>query len=152
MFFVATADPGLADAEKGAGPVNLSLKGGALHILSPNRVVYLDYAGSGNETARHTRAGGPITLMVCSFEAEDAASVRLYGRARILSSEQFPQAEELLRKESLDLGAPRQVVDVAVEKTMTSCGYGAPVLALVRQRRKADRGRRYRPKRTIASG
>ncbi len=82
LFFVATADPHLASGPHGSGPVNLSPKGNIpLHILSPNRVAFLDYVGSGNETARHSLAGGPITVMVCAFEAEHAAIVRLYGTA-----------------------------------------------------------------------
>jgi len=52
MFFVATVDPSLANGPHDVGPVNVSPKGGVpLHILSPNRVAYLDYGGSGNETA-----------------------------------------------------------------------------------------------------
>jgi hypothetical protein len=54
LFFVATADARLRAGSNGVGPVNVSPKGGVpLHILSPNRVAYLDYRGSGNETARH---------------------------------------------------------------------------------------------------
>ena len=69
MFFVASADPQLARGPDDVGPVNVSPKGGVtLHIVDRNRVVYLDYRGSGNETARHCTAGGPITVMVCSFE------------------------------------------------------------------------------------
>src|SRR3954447_5658197 len=68
MFFVASADPELAGGPDGTGPVNVSPKGGVvLHILDRSRVAYLDCRGSGNETARHCSAGGPITLMVCSF-------------------------------------------------------------------------------------
>lgn len=87
--------------------------------------------------------------MLCSFEPDEAATVRLYGKARITSLEEFPLARELLKDDNLDLGPPRQVVDIAVEKTMISCGYGAPVLSLVRQRRRLDRGRRCRPIRII---
>ena len=69
LFFVATADPNLENGPDGTGALNLSPKGGTpLHILTPNRVAYLDYPGSGNETARHAISGGPITIMVCSFE------------------------------------------------------------------------------------
>ena len=72
----------------GIGPVNVSPKGGVpLHIVSPNRVAFVDYVGSGNETARHALADGPITVMVCSFEAEHAAIVRLYGIAHITPPE-----------------------------------------------------------------
>src|SRR5512136_1816908 len=78
LFFVASADPSLAKGPGDIGPVNLSPKGGVrLQIISPKRVAYLDYPGSGNETARHAAAGGPITIMVCSFDEGDAAIVRL---------------------------------------------------------------------------
>src|SRR5690349_21394228 len=84
LFFVASADPELARGPHDVGPVNVSAKGGVpLHILGPNRVAYLDYKGSGNETARHCSAGGPITVMISSFEDEDAATVRLFGRATV---------------------------------------------------------------------
>ena len=145
MFFVASAHPQLESGANEVGPVNVSPKGGVpLHILSPNRVAYLDYRGSGNETARHCAAGGPITVMVCSFD-EDAAIVRLFGRARATSLEDSPLAQVLLQHPAKNLkGAARQVIEVEVDKTMTSCGYGVPVMSLVRQRRAADRGRRYK--------
>jgi hypothetical protein len=40
--------------------------------------------------------------------------------------------------------APRHVVDIEVESTVTSCGYGVPVMTFLRARREADRGRRYK--------
>jgi hypothetical protein len=146
MFFVASADPQLACGPDNVGPVNVSPKGGvSLHILGPNRVAYLDYRGSGNETARHCAAGGPITVMVCSFEEENAAIVRLFGKARVTSLTESPLAKLLLERPAAELkGAPRQVVEVEIEQTMTSCGYGVPVLKFVRQRRTVDRGRRYK--------
>ena len=64
VFFVASAAPNLARGPHDVGPVNVSVKGGVpLHILGPNRVAYLDYRGSGNETARHCSAGGPVTVI-----------------------------------------------------------------------------------------
>jgi hypothetical protein len=144
MFFVASADPRLANGDE-VGPVNVSPKGGVpLHILGPNRVAYLDYRGSGNETARHCAAGGPITVMVCSFEEGDAAIVRLFGRARVTPLAQSPLAALLLQSPAQELKSQRQVIEVEVEKTMTSCGYGVPVMRVVRQRRTVDRGRRYK--------
>ncbi len=146
VFFVASADPNLASGPNGVGPVNLSPKGSALlHILDPNRVAFLDYTGSGNETARHSRAGGPITVMICSFEAEDAAVVRLYGKARVTPLADSPLADVLLQSLPQEPKGPaRQVIEVEVEKTITSCGYGVPVMTLVRNRRAVDRGRRYK--------
>jgi hypothetical protein len=146
LFFVATADPNLADGPNGIGPVNLSPKGGVpLHVLNPNRVAFLDYTGSGNETARHSRAGGPITVMICSFEGEDAAIVRLYGKARVTPLADSPLADALLQDAAKEPKGPaRQVIEVEIEKTITSCGYGVPVMTFVRNRRVDDRGRRYK--------
>jgi hypothetical protein len=146
LFFIASADPQLGPGPHGIGPVNLSPKGGVpLHIISPNRVAYLDYKGSGNETARHIGAGSPVTLMVCCFEAEDAAIVRLYGRAQVVALEDSPLAPQLLAHQATELRLPlRQVIDVTVERTATSCGYGVPILEPVRERRVADRGRGYK--------
>jgi hypothetical protein len=148
LFFVASADPDWTDGSKELGPVNLSPKGGVpLHILSGNRVAYLDYAGSGNETARHALAGGPITVMICSFEESDAAIVRLFGKAHVTPLDQSPLAELLLQHAAVDLKSPpRQVIEIEVEKTMTSCGYGVPIMARVRERQVSDRGRKYKAK------
>ena len=60
LFFLASADPALDPGPEGIGPVNLSPKGGVpLHIIDPNRVAFLDYLGSGNETARHADGRRP---------------------------------------------------------------------------------------------
>ena len=146
VFFVASADPHLARGPHDVGPVNVSAKGGVpLHILGPNRVAYLDYRGSGNETARHCSAGGPITVMISSFEREDAATVRLFGRATVTPVAESPLAELLLKHPARELKGPgRQVIDIEISNTMTSCGYGVPVMELVRDRRVEDRGRRYK--------
>jgi hypothetical protein len=146
LFFVASADAHLAAGPNDVGPVNVSPKGGLpLHILGPNRVAYLDYRGSGNETARHSAAGGPITVMICSFEAGDAAIVRLFGKACVTPLADSPLADLMLQHPAQELtGSARQVIEVEVEKTMTSCGYGAPVMHFVRDRRVVDRGRRYK--------
>jgi hypothetical protein len=146
MFFVASADPQLGHGPNDVGPVNVSPKGGVpLHVLGPNRVAYLDYRGSGNETVRHCAAGGPVTVMVCSFEEGDAAIVRLFGRARAMPISDSPLAQLMLERPAIELKGPgRQVIEIEIEKTMTSCGYGVPVMKLVRQRRAVDRGRRYK--------
>ena len=89
VFFVASVAADLSKGPDGQGPVNLSPKGGSpLHLIGPNRVAYLDYTGSGNETSRHAYTGGPITLMVMSMGAEDAAIVRLFGHATVTPVEE----------------------------------------------------------------
>jgi len=145
VFFIASVEPTLAKGPKGGGPVNLSPRGGVpLHILSPNRVAFLDYPGSGNETARHSLAGGLVTVMVCSFDEADAAIVRLYGMAHVSPLDDSPLKDLLMQTPYPDLTKPRQVIEIDIDSTVTSCGYGVPVMQFVRDRRAADRGRRYK--------
>ncbi|GMQ82740.1 MAG: hypothetical protein BMS9Abin05_2201 [Rhodothermia bacterium] len=146
VFFIASADPELADGPGGLGPVNLSPKGGTpLHILTPNRVAYLDFGGSGNEIARHASMNGPATIMICSFEQEDAAIVRLYGKTTTESIE-GSEHEAIVRDGVGEdpVMRDRQIVVMEVERTMTSCGYTLPVMDFIRERRKEDRGGRYK--------
>jgi predicted pyridoxine 5'-phosphate oxidase superfamily flavin-nucleotide-binding protein len=145
LFFVASVDPNLTKGPGNVGPVNLSPKGGVqLHIINPNRVAYLDYPGSGNETARHAATNGPITIMVCSFDEGDAAIIRLFGKATVTPFAASPLAEMLANDSTSELKAPRQVIEIEIEQTMTSCGYGVPVMSLVHERRRDDRGRKYK--------
>jgi hypothetical protein len=146
VFFVASVSPDLSTGPTNQGPVNLSPKGGVpLHVIDDNRVAYLDYTGSGNETARHATAGGPITIMVMAMGSEDAAVVRLFGWAKVMPIEESPLADLLLSSPAEDIELPlRQVVDVAVERTQTSCGYGVPVFSFEAQRVRAQRGRRFK--------
>ncbi len=152
MFFVASADPELSQGPAGEGPVNLSPKGGVpLHILGPNRVAFLDYTGSGNETARHSIAGGPITVMVASFEAENAGIIRLYGKAKVTPLEDSPLADLLLESPAEGINLPkRQVIEIEIENTLTSCGYGVPVMTYAGDRTIENRGRAYKgPRRPV---
>lgn len=144
LFFIASAAPGLEDGPDGCGPVNVSPRGGLpLHILSPNRVAFVDYRGSGNETARHAAEGGATTLMICSFEPGNAAIVRLYGKARAEPADDSELAP-LLMNDIPQPEAVRQIISVDVDRTQTSCGYVVPVMEFVRDRQVADRGRAYK--------
>lgn len=146
IFFVASVAPDLSGGPEQQGPVNASPKGGVpLHVLDENRVAYLDFAGSGNETARHAAAGGPVTVMVMST-SDDPAIVRLYGTATVTPLDGSPLQELIEQAPSaqrIGLGK-RQVIEVAVERTQTSCGYGVPVMEHVADRTTASRGRRYK--------
>jgi len=151
LFFVATADPNLEGGKQGSGPVNLSPKGGVpLHVLDRTHVAYLDYTGSGNETARHSTAGGPMTLMICAFEQKNAAVVRLYGKATVSRLADSPLLAKLMESPATEIALPeRQVIEIAIEGTVTSCGYGVPVMTYARDRKVADRGRAYKEHKTV---
>ncbi len=145
VFFVASADPTLGEGPDGQGAVNLSPKGAAdLQIIDRNTLAYFDYRGSGNETARHSAAGGPITVMVTSFD-EDAAIVRLYGHAKAMPLEQSLLADQAEALRAAEMPTPeRQVIEIRVDRTQTSCGYGVPVYEYRGDRGRDQRGRRYK--------
>ncbi len=147
LFFVAGVDPSLQPRPDGCGPLNLSPKGGTpLHILDENHVAYLDYQGSGNETARSAALGGPMTIMLCSFNEGDAAVIRLFGHGSATPLAESPLAERLLGRPFDDIALPaRQVIELTVESTQTSCGYGVPVMEYQHERTTAMRGRQYKP-------
>jgi hypothetical protein len=126
LFFVATA-PRADD-----GHVNLSPKGlDTFRVLSPNRVAYLDLTGSGVETIAHLRENGRVTLMACAFGGIPRIS-RIYGRGSVHVA--GTPAFDALAHEFPELPGRRAVVDVAVERVTTSCGYAVPLMDLVDDR------------------
>jgi len=125
LFFVATAP-------SDGGHVNLSPKGlDTLRILTPTRVAYLDLTGSGVETIAHLRENGRITLMACAFAGAPRIS-RIYGVGTVheLGSDAFAE----LATNFPELPGRRAVIDIAVERVTTSCGYAVPMMDLVSDR------------------
>ena len=118
VFFVATAAP---DAR-----INLSPKGyDAFRVLAPDRVAYLDLAGSGNETNAHLLADGRITVMFCNFE-QPALILRIYGKGTpVLPADEG--WDEISQHFEL-LPGTRQIFDIRVESVQTSCGWGVPFM------------------------
>ncbi|MCX7559403.1 pyridoxamine 5'-phosphate oxidase family protein [Sulfitobacter sp. F26204] len=116
IFFCGTA----ADQ----GRVNISPKGmDCLRILGPNRIIWRNLSGSGNETAGHLLHKNRITLMWCSFEARPMI-MRAYGKAKTLHPRDAGFATLNARFEQ-DVGA-RQIFDITVDLLQTSCGYAVP--------------------------
>ena len=126
VFFVASAPAG-AD-----GHVNLSPKGyDTLRVLAPDRVAYLDLTGSGVETIAHLRENGRITLMACAFSGNPRIS-RIYGRGTVhpLGTDGFTA----LAAEFPELPGRRSIIEIAVDRVSTSCGYAVPLMDLVGER------------------
>ncbi|MDZ7588849.1 MAG: pyridoxamine 5'-phosphate oxidase family protein [Parasphingorhabdus sp.] len=124
MFFVATA---AADAR-----INLSPKGyDAFRVLAPNRVAYLDLAGSGNETHAHLVADGRITLMFNAFD-RSALILRIYGHGKPVLPQDDGWGELAANFEMIP--GTRQIFDIAVESVQTSCGWGVPLMELSGER------------------
>ncbi|VAX03103.1 hypothetical protein MNBD_ALPHA03-1396 [hydrothermal vent metagenome] len=117
MFFVATAPK--------EGRINLSPKGlDCFRIISPTEVCYLDYMGSGNETAAHMLDDGRITVMFNSY-SRNALIMRLYGtgKSHVRGSARF---EELMPLFEDSIGV-RQIFTIQIDNLQTSCGYGVPI-------------------------
>lgn len=124
MFFVATAPKN--------GRINLSPKGlDCFRILSPTEVCYLDYMGSGNETAAHLLDDGRITVMFNSY-SRNALIMRLYGtgKSHARGTSRF---EELMTLFEDSIGV-RQIFTIHIDNLQTSCGYGVPVYEGVEER------------------
>jgi len=120
MFFVSTA--------AAEGRVNVSPKGmDTLRVLDERRVVWLNLSGSGNETAAHVMANGRMTLMFMSI-AEDPLILRIYGTARTVHprDRDWDELTALFPK----MGGSRQVFDLSIDSTATSCGSGVPTMTV----------------------
>lgn len=124
VFFVATA--------ASEGRINLSPKGlDTFRVLSPTRVAYLDLGGSGNETHAHLAADGRLTIMFCHF-SNPALIYRIYGRGRSVLPADSEWAALSASFELLP--GTRQIFDIEIESTQTSCGWGVPRMTLDRER------------------
>ncbi len=124
MFFVATAARD--------GRVNISPKGlDSLRVVAPNRVVWLNGTGSGNETAAHLLDVPRMTIMFCSFERKPLI-LRLYGTARAVhpADAEWPGLAALFPP----LSGARNLFVLDVDLVQTSCGYGVPLYDFVDQR------------------
>jgi hypothetical protein len=124
IFFVATA--------MSEGTVNLSPKGmDSFRILSPNRVMWLNVTGSGNETATHLPESERITVMFCAFEGKPMI-LRLYGTGKTYHQRDTEWEEYISLFPKLE-GA-RQLIDIQVNIVQTSCGMAVPFMDYNRER------------------
>lgn len=124
IYFVATA--------MASGSVNLSPKGmDSFRVLSPNRVMWLNVTGSGNETSAHLLENDRITIMFCAFEGKPLI-LRLYGHGKAYHPRD-PEWQEFIDLFPNTPGS-RQLFDVAVEVVQTSCGMAVPFMDYNRER------------------
>jgi len=125
MFFVSTAPKD--------GKINLSPKGldDTFKIIDNNKILWLNYFGSGNETAAHLLEDNRMTIMFCAFEGKPNI-LRLYCTARAIQ-EKDVEWEEYISNFSISRAA-RQVFEVTIENVNNSCGQGVPLYEFTEQR------------------
>jgi len=124
LFFVGTAGKD--------GRVNISPKGmDSLRVIDSEKIVWLNYTGSGNETAAHVLECQRMTLLFCAFEGKPNI-LRIYGKAIAI----HPRDEEWEAILSLFPKVPgaRQIFSLAIESVATSCGYSVPLYEHVGER------------------
>ncbi len=124
IFFVGTA--------RTTGKINVSPKGmDSLRIIDPNRVVWLNLTGSGNETAAHLLESDRMTIMFCAFDGNPLI-LRLYGTAAAYH-ERDAVFQEHINLFPKHMGS-RQIIDMKVEMVQTSCGFAVPLMEFQEER------------------
>lgn len=117
MYFVGTATE---DSR-----VNISPKGmDSFKVLGPNRVVWLNVTGSGNETSAHVQLNNRMTIMFTAFDGSPNI-LRLFGQARVIHQNDLEW--ELLAQHFSLLPGTRQIFDLSVDLVQNSCGMSVPL-------------------------
>lgn len=95
-------------------------------------MAYLDYIGSGNETAAHLLDDGRITIMFNSY-SRNALIMRLYGTGK----SHAPGNPRFTKLMKLYENAPgiRQIFTIKIDNLQTSCGYGVPIYESMQERK-----------------
>lgn len=107
------------------GRINMSPKGmDTFRVINNKEVAYLDLTGSENETAAHIAENGRLTLMFCSF-AERPLILRLYGQGRIVRKQDDEWDDYY--KHFLSFPGERQIITLAIESVLTTCGFAVPL-------------------------
>jgi hypothetical protein len=126
VFFVATAP---LDA---GGLINCSPKGlDSLRVLGPTTLAYVDVGGSGIETVAHLKENGRIVIMMCAFEGPPKI-FRFYGKGRVIEPQDEGFAEMLAQFPAQP--SARNIIEVTVERTIDSCGFGVPEMEFSKDR------------------
>lgn len=125
MFFVATAPK--------EGKINLSPKGldDTFKIIDNNTILWLNYFGSGNESAAHLLEDNRMTIMFCAFKKKPNI-LRLYCTARAIQ-EKDTDWEDYISHFPIQRAA-RQVFEVKILNVNNSCGMGVPLYEFIEQR------------------
>lgn len=121
IFFTASGTDG--------GRINLSPKGmDTFRVFDDRTVGYLDFTGSGNETAAHLKHDGRLTIMFCSFD-EKPLILRLYGKGEAVQLDS-PRGQ-MLHAAFGSLPGERQIIVLTIDSLQTSCGWAVPRMDLV---------------------
>ena len=117
LFFIASASMGKE--------VNLSPRGyDVFRVLNDYEAVFLDYAGSGNRTARDIENDGEMTVVFCAFEGKPRI-LRLFCKGELAD-----KSDENMRKlyDAKSLEGMRRFVKLRIYCVEHSCGMSVPLM------------------------
>ncbi len=114
--------------------VNLSPKGlDSIRVLDKNRLLYLDYPGSGNRTARDIGAGGDVTVVFTAFEGP-ALILRLFCKGELVEKSDNRFADLFANFSVQDSGPVRRLIVLSITTAEQSCGFGTPYMEFIGNR------------------
>ncbi len=124
LFYIASAS---------GQEVNLSPRGfDSVRVIDNRCIIFLDYPGSGNRTARDIQNGGEVTVVFNAFNGP-AQLVRLFCKGVLIEKED----PKFLRYFSLfneEVGHVRRIVELNIYAVESSCGMGVPKMQYQKER------------------
>lgn len=125
LFFVASSS---------THEVNLSPKGyDTLKIRDTRTLIYLDYPGSGNRTARDIREHGNVTLMWCAFEGAPKI-LRCFCEGELIEPDDIEFEACLSHFNGIPPQTIRRFIRFHVTAVESSCGMSVPRFDYVGER------------------
>ncbi|MDA3946984.1 MAG: pyridoxamine 5'-phosphate oxidase family protein [Helicobacteraceae bacterium] len=124
LFYIASAS---------GQEVNLSPRGfDSARVIDKSCIVFIDYPGSGNRTARDIKNGGEVTVVFNAFNGP-AQIVRLFCKGVLIEKEdsRFQKYFELFDEEEHMV---RRIVELNIYAVESSCGLGVPKMQYQKER------------------
>lgn len=107
--------------------VNLSPKGyDSIRVIDRETLVYMDYPGSGNRTARDIAAGGDVTVVFNAFEGKPKI-LRLFCKGELINPE-HPEFGTLAAAFNVPLVSLRRLIRLHIYAVESSCGMSVPLM------------------------
>ncbi len=126
VFYIASAS---------SREVNLSPKGyDSIRVIDGKSVLFLDYPGSGDRTARDIREGGDVTLMFTAYTGKPSI-LRLFCKGQIIEKTDHRFTELLGHFTGCDERLIRRILIFDIYTVERSCGKSVPIMKFVEERR-----------------
>ncbi len=124
LFYIASAS---------GQEVNLSPKGfDSARVINEQCMIFLDFPGSGNRTARDIRNDGEVTVVFTAFSGP-AQIVRLFCKGRLIEKED-PKFQTYFSLFDEEVAHVRRIVELNIYAVESSCGMGVPKMQYQKER------------------